>query len=246
MRRGLLELIRSDLGRFTETYRLRGQRFSKARVLFESVLFKPGFQAVLLYRLSHWLYQHGRTYLAWTIARLGQSLTGAEIEFNAEIGPGLFIAHPGGIVVGRGTRLGRHTTLFQGVTFGARSWHPDEIRRFPAAGDSCFFCAGAAVLGGIRIGNDCVVAAGAVLEQDMPDGALAKGVPASILPDKGRELLQSWSLITPERVPRRDRKPARPTRADDVDAICAEKSCGLQSARRQEYSTLTRPRVPSQ
>jgi len=240
MRRGLRELIRSDLGRFAETYRLRGQRFSKARVLFESVLFKPGFQAVLFYRLSHWLFQHGRTYLAWAAARFGQFLTGAEIEFNAEIGPGLFIAHPGGIVVGRGTRLGRHTTLFQGVTFGARSWHPGEIRRFPAAGNNCFFCAGAAVLGGIRIGNDCVVAAGALLEQDMPDGALAKGVPASILPGKGRELLQSWSLIAPERVPRHDREPVRPTHVDDVEPTCTEKSRGLQPGRPQEYSTLTR------
>ncbi len=192
MSHDLRELIRGDLERFVETYRLRGQRVSRARILFESLLFKPGFQAVLLYRISHWLFQHGRVYPAWAVARFGQFLTGAEIEFNAVIGPGLFIAHPGGIVVGRGTRLGARATLFQNVTFGARSWNPDAIRAFPTAGDNCFFCAGAIVLGGIRVGDDCVVAAGAVLDCDLPDGALARGVPASIQRDKGGELLRRW------------------------------------------------------
>jgi serine O-acetyltransferase len=240
MRHGLLDLIRSDLGRFTETYRLRGQRFSTARVLFESVLFKPGFQAVLLYRLSHWLYQRGRTYLAWATARLGQFLTGAEIEFNAEIGPALFIAHPGGIVVGRGTRLGSHTTLFQGVTFGARSWHPSEIGQFPTAGDNCFFCANTVVLGGIRVGDDCVVAAGVVVDRDMPAGALAKGVPTSIVADKGRELLQSWSLLSSEWGPTGNSDRAQPAHPNDREPICAEESRGFQPARRRELTTITK------
>lgn len=241
MRGGLLDLIRSDLGRYAETYRLRGQRFSKARVLFESVLFKPGFQAVLLYRIGHWLHQHGCTHLAWAAARLGQFLTGAEIEFNARIGPGLFVAHPGGIVVGRGTQLGRHATLFQGVTFGARSWHPDEIRRFPTAGDNCIFWANAVVIGGVRIGADCVVAAGAVVDRDLSDGALAKGVPASILPDKGRELLQSWGLIAPERVRKPEREPLTPSGAGAVEPIRARKGRGLQSARTPGFSSLANP-----
>ena len=189
---GLRDLIRGDLERFVETYRLRGQRVSRARILFESLLFKPGFQAVLLYRISHWLYRHGWLYPAWGVARFGQFLTGAEIEFNAVIGPGLFIAHPGGIVVGRGTKLGARATLFQNVTFGAKSWSPDAIRAFPVAGDNCFFCAGAIVLGGIRIGDDCVIAAGAVLDRDLPDGALARGVPASIHRGKGEELTSNW------------------------------------------------------
>jgi len=192
MPHGLRELIRADLARYTETYRLRGQRVSRSRILFESLFFKPGFQAVLSYRISHWLFRHGRIYPAWAVARLGQFLTGAEIEFNTEIGPGLFIAHPGGIVIGRGTRLGARATLFQNVTFGARSWSPDAIGAFPSTGDNCFFCAGAIVLGGIRVGDDCVVAAGAVLDRDLPDGALARGVPATIQRDKGRVLLRRW------------------------------------------------------
>lgn len=188
----LRELIRSDLARFTQTYVLRGQPYSKSRVFFESLIFKAGFQAVLLYRVSHWLCARGWIYLPWLLSRVSLALTGAEIEFNAVIGPGLLVAHPVGIVVGRGTVIGSEVTLFQGVTFGVKNWHPDEISKFPKIGDRCFFFAGAAVLGGVTVGDDCVVGAHAVLIADLPDGSLAVGVPASIYPDKGRQAITSW------------------------------------------------------
>jgi serine O-acetyltransferase len=188
----LRELIRSDLARFTQTYVLRGQPFSRRRVFWESLIFKAGFQAVLLYRVSHRLYQRGWIYLPWFISRVSLALTGAEIEFNAQIGAGLFVAHPVGIVVGRGTVIGSDATLFQGVTFGVKSWHPDAIRKFPTVGNKCFFFAGAAVLGGVMIGDGCVIGAHAVLTDDMPDGSLALGVPAKVYPDKGREATSSW------------------------------------------------------
>lgn len=188
----LRELINSDLARFTQTYVLRGQPFSRRRVFWESVIFKAGFQAVLLYRFSHRLFQRGWIYPPWFLSRLSLALTGAEIEFNAQIGPGLLISHPVGIVVGRGTVIGSEATLFQGVTFGVKSWHPDSIRTFPRVGDKCYFFAGSAVLGDVTIGDNCVVGAHAVLTDDLPDGAMALGVPAKIYADKGREAIASW------------------------------------------------------
>lgn len=190
----LRELIRSDLSRFTQTFVLRGQPFSKRRVFWESIIFKAGFQAVLLYRVSHWLFQRRWIYSAWFLSRLSVATTGAEIEFNAEIGPGMFVSHPVGIVVGRGTVIGSEVTLFQGVTFGVKSWHPDAISKFPRVGNKCYFFAGAAVLGDVTIGNNCVVGAHAVLTGDLPDGGLALGVPAKIYPDKGAEAIKSWNV----------------------------------------------------
>ncbi len=193
----LRALIRSDLARFAQTYRLRGQAFSRHRVLWESLLFKAGFQAVLLYRLSHWLYQHGWIYPAWFVSRLSLTLTGAEIELNARIGPGLLIAHAVGVVVGRGTVIGAEATLFHGVTFGARNWHPDAIGKFPRVGDRCYFFAGAAVLGELAIGDDCVVGAHTVLTRDLPSGSMAVGNPAVVLPDRGRQAILSWTPPPP-------------------------------------------------
>jgi serine O-acetyltransferase len=191
----LRELIRSDLARFTQTFVLRGQSFSQRQVFWESVIFKAGFQAVLLYRVSHHLYrQRGWIYLPWFLSRLSLAITGAEIEFNAEIGPGMFVAHPVGIVVGRGTVIGSDVTLFQGVTFGVRSWHPDQIRKFPRVGNKCFFFSGAAVVGDVTIGDECIVGAHAVVTRDVPSGAMALGVVAEIYPDKGREAILSWQV----------------------------------------------------
>ena len=188
----LKDLIASDLARFTQTFVLRGQSYSKRRVFWESLIFKAGFQAVLLYRISHRLHQLGWTYPAWFLSRVSVAITGAEIEFNAEIGPGMFVAHPVGIVVGRGTVIGSGVTLFQGVTFGVKSWHPDEIGKFPRVGNNCYFFAGAAVIGGVTIGDDCVVGAHAVVTDNLPSGAMAVGMRAEIYPDKGSEAISSW------------------------------------------------------
>lgn len=190
----LRQLIDTDLARFSQTYFLRGQQFSRGRVFWESLIFKAGFQAVLLYRISHRLYQQGWIYLPWFLSRLSLAITGADIEFNAEIGPGMFIAHPVGIVVGRGTVIGSDVTLFQGVTFGVKSWHPSAIRSFPKIGNKCYFFAGATVLGAVVIGNDCVVGAQAVVTTDLPDGSLATCVPATVYPGKGAEAISSWMV----------------------------------------------------
>lgn len=188
----LRELVRSDLARFTETFALRGEPFSRTKVVLESFLLKAGFQAVFLYRCSHWCHDRRWTYPAWFLARMNVFLTGADIEFNATIGDGLFISHPVGIVIGRGTRIGRHATIFQGVTCGVRSWHPDAIQKFPTIGDRCYLFAHASVLGDVRVGDDCIVAAHALVTADMPDGALARGVPAVVVPGEGRATAKSW------------------------------------------------------
>ena len=190
---GLRDLIASDLARFTQTYVLRGQPFSRRRIFWESLIFKAGFQAVLLYRVSHWLHQRGWIYPPWFLSRLSVAITGAEIEFNAHIGPGMFVSHPVGIVVGRGTVIGSEVTLFQGVTFGVKSWHPDAITRFPRVGNKCYFFTGAAVIGDVTIGDNCIVGAHAVVIDDLPDGSLALGIPAKIYPEQGKEAILSWS-----------------------------------------------------
>lgn len=192
--RSFWSLVRSDLARYEETFRLRGQKAPFARICLESFVFKAGFQAVFLHRVAHAIHRLGLPRLAWAVARLNQFLTGAEIEFNVQAGPGLFIAHPGGIVVGRGTVLGERVTLFQGVSFGAADWHPGRIASFPRVGDNAFFFAGSVVLGGVSVGSNAVVGAGAVVTRDVPAGAAAMGAPARMRPGRGAELIASWGL----------------------------------------------------
>ncbi len=190
----LLRLLRRDLGRYQEFHRRDAREVSRVRIVFESLVFKAGFQAVLLHRVAHAAGRLGLTYLAWAIARFNQLVTGADIEFSTQIGPGLLIVHPSGVVIGRGTVIGVHATIYQGVTCGVRNWGPGRGRLYPHVGHYAVLFARATILGGIRVGHRTIVGAHALLLDDVPDGALVDGSPARIRPGLGDQMLRRWGL----------------------------------------------------
>src|SRR5205807_10441518 len=68
-----------------------------ARSRLEVVLCYPGFQALLFYRLAHWLWER-RWYLSGRfVSHVGRILTGIEIHPGAKIGRRLFIDHGMGV-----------------------------------------------------------------------------------------------------------------------------------------------------
>jgi len=108
-------------------------------------------------------------------------LFGLEVTPKCEIGPGLFIAHSVGTVIGAAS-IGRNLTLFQGVTLGSRdltmSFEP--VNR-PVIGDNVVLGAGCKVLGGIEIGVGVIVGATAVVLESVPPGATVVGIPARVV-----------------------------------------------------------------
>jgi serine O-acetyltransferase len=188
-------LVGSDLDRFTtygRTLNPSGPRPLRATV--DIVLFKAGFQSAFLYRLGHWLFLNRLIFLARCAMRLNLALCGADIGFAAEIGPGLLIGHPVGVVIAHKTRIGANATILAGVLFGVKSWTPEEVERVPTAGDNCVFSTRASVIGACRLGDDVVVGINAVVDRDVEPGALAAGAPLEILPGRGRSLIESWCL----------------------------------------------------
>ncbi len=95
----------------------------------------------------------------------------------ARIGEGLQLPHPVGIVIGDGAVIGNNVTLYQHVTLG-RAGKDDA---YPVLADGVTVYTGATIIGRITIGKGAVVAAHAVVNQDVPDGMLAAGVPARII-----------------------------------------------------------------
>ena len=180
----LLRTILEDLQRYEETYRIRNEKKSLAKIALESVVFKPGFQAVLLYRVSNFFYKNGLGHLAWLTARINQALTSAEIEYNADIAPGLFIAHPAGIVIGRGSKVGRKVNLYQCVTLGTKDMNKIE---YPTIEDHVTLFSGAQVLGNTRVGQYAVVGANSVVVTDVPAHALVAG--KTVLPNRGDKVV---------------------------------------------------------
>jgi serine acetyltransferase len=94
-----------------------------------------------------------------------------DIHPGARIGPGLFIDHGYGVVIGETAELGRDVVLFHQVTLGGRGGgrgktSSDRRRR-------CVHRAGAKILGAIEIGAARGWGANAVVLADIPAGATA-------------------------------------------------------------------------
>jgi serine O-acetyltransferase len=148
-----------------------------ARSRLEVVLCYPGFQALLYYRLAHWLWRH-RWYLAGRfVSHVGRILTGIEIHPGAQIGKRLFIDHGMGVVIGETAEIGDDCTLYHGVTLGGTKPSADQSgqKRHPTIGNDVIVGSGAQVLGPIRVGNGARVGAAAVVLQEVPDGATMVG-----------------------------------------------------------------------
>ncbi len=96
---------------------------------------------------------------------------------TCDIGGGLWLPHLGPIVVHRDTVIGRNALVRHGVTFGDR--HIDGAA--PVIGDDCEFGAYAQVLGGVRIGDRVTVGALSLVLEDLPDDAVAIGIPARVV-----------------------------------------------------------------
>jgi serine O-acetyltransferase len=140
----------------------------------------PGFRAVLLFRIAHALHAGGWPRAARFVANHSLASTGCDIRPEADIGPGLLLHHPAGIVIGGGARIARNCTILQGVTVGEK-YSAAADHSYPQIGDGVTLCAGAVLLGAICVGSGSVIGANAVVLQDVPAGAVAVGAPARIL-----------------------------------------------------------------
>jgi serine O-acetyltransferase len=148
---------------------------SKAEVAF----LYPGVHAIWLYRLGHVLWGKGHFFAARALSMFGRFLTGVEIHPAAKIGPGLFIDHATGVVIGETAELGSDVTLYHGVTLGGRSLA--KGKRHPTLGDRVVVGAGAKILGPITIGAGTNVGANSVVLESMPPNAVVVGVPGKVV-----------------------------------------------------------------
>lgn len=140
-----------------------------------------GFRAVVYYRLARYLMLKGFRYIIPSVLKARSiSVTGADIACEAEIGPGLLITHPVGIVIGSRVRIGRNSTIMQGVSIGEK-WSELSSKRVPVIGENVILGAGSKILGGVEIGDDALVGANSVVIYDIPAGKVVGGIPARII-----------------------------------------------------------------
>src|SRR3990170_1849534 len=135
------------------------------------VLFKAGVHALLFYRVYHYLYKKGLRFLPELLCRLNYFLTGAEIDPGAEIGGGLRMPHPSGVVIGRGARVGNDVSILSGVVLGGSGKgiiSPGKVDGYPTIKDGVWLFTGARVLGPVTVGDNSLIGANTVLTKSVP------------------------------------------------------------------------------
>ena len=160
------------------------ERDPAARNVVEVLLTYSGVHVLCFHRIAHPLEKAGVPVLPRLLMTIARMVTGIEIHPAATIGRGLFIDHGMGVVIGETASIGNDVTLFQGVTLGGTG--KERGKRHPTIGDRVVIGTGAKVLGNIRIGNDVMIGANAVVLRDVPDHSTVVGVPGRITRTKDR------------------------------------------------------------
>lgn len=131
----------------------------------DEVIFSyPGLLAITVYRLAHELQKLEVPIIPRIMTEWAHGETGIDINPCAQIGPGLFIDHGTGVVIGETTIIGKNVRLYQGVTLGALSLPRDageslrNKKRHPTLEDDVIVYSNTTILGG-----DTIIGAGSVI-----------------------------------------------------------------------------------
>ena len=181
---GLLELIKSDLFRYNGRIGIL--------CFFKTFVLVPGFRYSFWWRVASSL----NTFVTGNIMKKAAGggifliirliyrrycyRFGIEIPLGTKIGKGLRINHFTGIIINGKTVIGKNFTIQQGANVVAGRYGD-----CPIIGDNVYISAGGVIIGGRSIGSGVVIGANAVVTHDLPENAVAAGVPAKIMSYSG-------------------------------------------------------------
>jgi serine O-acetyltransferase len=151
-----------------------------------------GFWVMIVYRFGQWRYKVRPTLLRRLCSltykilfKLVQIITGIELPCEAIVGRNFVIDHFGGIIVSGYARFGDNCRIRNGVVVGLRRIEEPSA---PVIGNNVDIGAGAKLLGPIKIGDNSIIGANAVVLADVPENSIAIGVPAIIKPRRSSSL----------------------------------------------------------
>lgn len=181
------------LDRIQENIETVLQKDPAARTPLDVVLCYPGFHAVTIHTVAHWLWREEFFTLGRFLSHVGRVFTGIEIHPGAELGRRVFIDHGMGVVVGETTVIGDDCVIYQGVTLGAGA----EARmgaltrgkkRHPTLGTGVVVGSGAEIQGDIVVGDNVRVASGSIVLKDVPANSVVVGVPGRVVYRDGQKV----------------------------------------------------------
>jgi len=155
------------------------ERDPAARSKLEALLCYPGFHAICMHRVAHFLWKKDLKLLARVISHISRFITGIEIHPGAKIGKGFFIDHGMGVVIGETAEIEDNVTLYHQVTLGGVSLKKEK--RHPTIKSNVVIGAGAKVLGPFTVGENSKIGANSVVVREVPPDSTVVGIPGKVV-----------------------------------------------------------------
>lgn len=110
---------------------------------------------------------------------------GIKIGNNVGIGEYAYLGGAGGLEIGDNSIIGQyfschpenHSFELNGIPYRLQGVSRVGI----SIGQNCWIGTKVTILDGVKVGNNCVLAAGAVITKNIPDNAVVAGVPAKVI-----------------------------------------------------------------
>ena len=171
----LHEYVRADLAR------LDGIKPNlKDRLLKNEVWYIWRYMVLLRHVEYHLNTNHKLRYL-WYFFLYKRMCYNLKVDIKPNnLGPGFRLVHLGALVrIKKDCVIGKNCTMLPGTVIGNK--HFDSENEPVEIGDNCYFGLGVKVFGRVKIGNNVTIGANAVVTKDIPDNAVAGGIPAKVI-----------------------------------------------------------------
>lgn len=181
-------LVSSDLKRYRGLSGIKG--FVQAYFLF------PGFRVTFWYRLTRYSQLVGcSTFFCRLLTAMHlrqQYRFGIELNPGSDVGPGLYMPHPGNIVISPRSRIGANCYISHGVTLGKA--HSGERAGAPQLGNDVFIGPGAKLIGQLIVGDNAAIGANSVVVDDVVDNCFVAGIPAKKINEQGATRILGYEI----------------------------------------------------
>lgn len=181
----MFERVRRDLQRCFVFESRTGSPSTLEKI--KIVVSNHALKGLLVYRFGSWIQRKAQPRAVklplWVAYRVLDetvvALWGMHIHSTADIGAGVYMAHPNGILIGP-VKIGKDCNIGQGVTIGVRPGE-DLEGNVPKIGSRVFIGPGSVVFGKITIADGASVGPLTVVSRNLPPRCLAVGNPMQIV-----------------------------------------------------------------
>jgi len=158
-------VIKLDLEAYKNEYCINSSLYYS---LLHFLFYNRSFRSLFYHRIGN---------AKWLIQFLGRGMQHLTLT-RIPIGSGLLLFHAYGTIL-NAKSIGKNCRIVHNVTLG------DKNGEKPVIKDNVEILTNAVIVGGITIGNNCVIGPGAVVFKSIPDNCVVVGNPAYILKENG-------------------------------------------------------------